>query len=245
MRTYPWTALAVGLVVLAGCDRSVPTSPSGLPAPTPPLQPGLPPATGSNFEVSGIVTDEGRAPIPGAIVTMAHYAGEQVNWPSVPTDASGSYRIGFTTIPLTNGFVARAQVVADGYEEYWRSLRAVNGATTFVEKFSLYRRTRMTAGESIVLTVPPDLGECRGWVAASCAVVRITIATAGRLTLDVVSNDGTSARPTLEICCESGDEVYGNPVVVTVAPDAESVLYIAMENGISTKRSFIVKTTLE
>jgi hypothetical protein len=176
---------------------------------------------------------------------MAHYAGEHVNWPSVPTDASGSYRIGFTTIPLTNGFVARVQVVADGYEEHWRSLRAVNGATTWVENFSLYRRTRMTAGESIVLTVPPDLGECRGWVAASCAVVRIATATAGRLTLDVVSNDGASERPTLEICCESGDEVYGNPVVVTVAAGAESVLFIAVGNGLSPRRSFIVKTTLE
>jgi hypothetical protein len=176
---------------------------------------------------------------------MAHYAGEQVNWPSVPTDASGSYRTGFTTIPHPNGFVARAQVVADGYEEYWRSLRAVDGATTSVENFSLNRRTSMTAGESIVLTVPPDLGECRGWVAPSCAVVRITIATAGRLTVDVISNDGASERPTLEICCESGDEVYGNPVVVTVAAGTEPVVFIAVGNDLSASRSFIVKTALE
>jgi hypothetical protein len=233
------------MVVLAGCDRSMPTRPSGPAAPTTAPQPGPPPATRRSFEVSGIVTDEGRKPIPAAVVTMAHYAGEQVNWPSVPTDASGSYRTGFTTIPLANGFVARAQVVADGYEDYWRSLRAVDGATTSVETFGLNRRTRMTAGESIVLAVPPDLGECRGWVAASCAVVRITTATAGRLTLDVVSNDGASERPTLEICCESGDEVYGNPVVVTVAAGAESVLFIAVGNGLSTGRSLIVTTTLE
>ena len=112
---------------------------------------------GRAFNVAGVVTDERGAPMSGAVVTMAHWVGGHVAFPSVSTDATGGYAISFTANPLGNGFVARAQVVAEGYEEYWRSLMGTGG-TTFTETFRLQRVTRMTAGDSITLSVPPDIG---------------------------------------------------------------------------------------
>lgn len=233
----------MALLVAAACNGSTPTRPNPLTQPSPPAPAGPRPTNTVDVEVTGIVTDERGAPLPGAAVTMAHYVGELVHWPSVQTDASGSYRIGFTGTPLGNGFVARAQVVADGYEEYWRSLK--HGEAANAQNFRLYRLTRIVAGESTLLTVQPDLGECRSWMALACGVVRITIPKPGRLTVEVVSNESSTEKPLLEICCESGNEVHGNPVSVNVTPGSEFVLLVGLGQGVSTTRSFVVKTTLE
>ena len=179
----------------------------------------------------------------GAVVTVAHYSGgEAVHWPTVSTDASGNYRIGITASPLSNGWVARVQVAADGYEEYWRSVK-VGAGTQFLENFRLYRLTRVAAGDSTVLMVPPDLGECRGWLASVCGVVRITIPKAGRLTVEAVSDDTMTERPPLEVW--GNEEVYGNRLTVSVAPGPELELLIGLGQGVSTTRSFKVKTSFE
>ena len=80
----------------------------------------------------------------GAQVILAHWLGGKTQWPSTLTDASGSYRIRFTATPFVNGFVARAQVTADGYEEYWRNITR-SASSTFVENFRLDRVVRVTA----------------------------------------------------------------------------------------------------
>ena len=239
------TLFVIALLAAAGCDGPTPTQPGPSTQPGPAGPP--PPTNGTSFEVTGIVTDEGGAPMPGAVVTMAHYTGtdtHSLRWPTASTDASGNYRIGFTAIPLGNVFVARAQVVADGYEEYWRSIRA-DGRMTFVENVRLSRITRITAGDSTVLSVGPNVGDCRGWVAAACAVVRITVPKAGRLTIEAVSDDTMTERPPLEVCCESGNEVSGHPVTINVAPGPELTLFIGLGQGVSTTRSFRVKTSIE
>jgi len=243
------TLLLIALVAAVGCDGPTPTQPTPLiqsAAPGPSGPP--PPSPVTNYEVTGIVTDEGGAPMPGVVVTMAHYTGAEVDslrWPTVSSDASGHYRIGFTPYLLGGSFVARAQVAADGYEEYWRSLRT-DGRTTFVLNVRLSRLTRIAAGESTVLSVLPDDGDCRSYsfMSGVCGVVRITISQAGRLTVQVVSDD-TMPAPQLEICCESGNGVVGNPVTLNVTPGPELVLLIGLGQAVSRTRSFKVKTTLE
>jgi hypothetical protein len=74
--------------------------------------------------------------------------------------------------------------------------------------------------------------------------VRITIPKAGRLSIDVVSDDTLAERPPLEVCCESGGEVYGSPVTLDAAPGHELVLFVGLGRGISTTRSFRVTTSL-
>ena len=94
-----------------------------------------------------------------------------------------------------------------------------------------------------MLTVPPDLGECRSWMAAVCAVVRITIPKAGRLTVEAVSDDTMTERPPLEVW--GNEEVYGNPLTLSVVPGPELELLIGLGQGVSTTRSFKVKTSFE
>ena len=238
-------AVLTAMLVVAGCNGSDPdryTQPQRVIQPPLPQPPPQPPISTSDFEVSGVVTDQGGAPLQGAVVTMSHWVGSLVHWPSVTTDASGSYRIAFSPTLLGNGFVARAQVIADGYEEYWRSLLHADASRP--QNFRLYRLTRLVAGESTQMVVSPDLGECQSWMARVCAVARIAIPKAGRLTVEVFSNDAPAETPLLEICCESGNEVHGNPVSVPATPGPDVFLLIGLGPGISTTRSFTVKTTI-
>ena len=80
---------------------------------------------------------------------------------------------------------------------------------------------------------------------AVCAVVRIAIPASGRFTIAAVATDVTIERPPLEVCCERGSEVYGNPVTIRVEPGPELELKIGYGRGISTTQSYHLTTTLE
>ena len=227
------TMRAVALVLLifaASCHGGSPTSPSLV-------------APGELFEVAGVVTDERGTPMAGATVTMGHMSGGTHHWPSVLTDASGSYKISFTA--TAGVFVARAQVVAEGYEEYWRSITRSTGATTFIENFRLDRIIRVTAGKSIVLTVPPDVGECIGWVAQVCPIVRVTVPSQGHLTIEVDPIGQSAELPPIEVCCVDGNERYGNPITVPVSSERELEVKVGLRRGFATTLSFRVKTSFD
>ena len=245
MNTFHGKVLLVLLpIVVTACDGRGPTQPTAVTQPTPPSRP----INGQTFEVAGVVTDERGQPMAGAAVTMGLSSVGFPHWPSVLTDATGSYKISFTATPSVSGFVARAQVVAEGYEEYWRSLRST-GATTYIENFRLDRIIRVAAGDSIVLTVPPDVGECIGWVAQVCPFVRVTLPSQGRLTIEVDPIGQSAERPPVEVCCVDGNEVYGNPITVPVSADELSVneLYVkvGLRRGFATTVSFLVKTSFD
>src|SRR4029079_1451563 len=112
------SVVAVALVIVAaGCKGGGPTTPTGTPASS----------SGETFEVSGVVTNEQGVPVAGAAVTMAYWLSGRIGRPSVLTDASGGYAIKFSSNPWmsTNGRgAARAEVVADGYDWYWRTVVA-------------------------------------------------------------------------------------------------------------------------
>ena len=226
--------LALAVIVVGGCDGRGPVQPTG----------SSPAVSGESFEVTGIVTDERGAPMPGATVTMGYYQGGLLQWSAVRTDASGGYRVGFTARASGTGFVARAQVLAEGYEEYWRSLSDSN-RRTFVENFRLYRTTRIAAGDSVVLSVPPDVGECVGWVAEACPYVGVTVPTPGHLTIEVTATDPSAPAPPVEVCCVGGDERYGNPITVPVPAGIELDVKVGVQRNFTTPRSFLVTTAFE
>ena len=242
MRTRTRTVtLVMPLLMLAACDGRGPTQPI---APSLAAGPSRP-INGEAFDVAGVVTDERGMPMRGATVTMAHWLGGVVQRPSALTDASGSYKVSINANPLGSGFVAQAQVVAEGYEEYWRSLKRSTGTTSFIENFRLERITRIAAGESTVLSVPPDVGDCRGWVAEVCPTVRVTVPARGRLSIEVSPVGNSGERPPVEICCVDGNEQGGNPITVPVAPGPELEVKVGLRRGFAAPPSFLVKTSLE
>ncbi len=238
--------MAVGAMLsvalgLPGCsdDRlSLPVQPTAASPTSQPSQQQPPSAAEpERFEVSGIVTDDRGAPFAAAKVTMATTAAYP-HWPSVLTDTSGAYRIIFsanTRQRQTGRFVARAEVVASGYELYWRSLIATT-APTLHENFRLQRIQRVVAGRSGTVSFAPDIGECPGWVAQVCGTVRVTAPAQGNVTVDILAANGH--RPELEACCVSGNEVYGNPITVPADGGNELEVRIGLRSGAPNAQSF-------
>src|SRR5580765_4577490 len=119
--------LGMTLVWLTACDGRDPATPTG----------AAPPPNGEPFEVTGVVTDDQGAPVEAAVVTMRHWLGGQISAPSVLTDASGRYTIGFTSNPWVIGTsgrgAAQAEIFDLAYERYQRTVMATN--SRLVENF--------------------------------------------------------------------------------------------------------------
>ena len=216
----------------AGCQGNGPTTPTGTSRP------------GEAFEVTGVVTDDQGVPVAGAYVTMAML----VSRPSVVTDASGGYTIGFTSNPWTIGTsgtrgAARAEIVAEGYDEYWRTVVATS--SHLVENFRLHRIKRITPGDSIVLSVTSDNGDCHGWLYGPCGRVRVAAPANGNLRVEAVPTQEGATLPQLEVCCAAGNEHGGNPVTLPVTAGTEVQVEIGQPPGFTTSESIIVKTSLE
>jgi len=207
------------------------------------------PSNGEAFEVTGVVTDDQGVPVAGAEVTMSHWLGGMVHRPSVRTDGSGGYTIGFTSNPYMNGTsgsrgAARAEVVAEGYEWYWRTVVAT--IPRLVENFRLHRIKRVSAGDSIVLSVTPDNGQCIGWLYGPCGRLRVAAPADGNLTVEAIPTQLPGGFPQIQVCCLSGNEVYGNPVTLRVTAGSEMWVEVGQERaGFTTSVSFIVKTSLQ
>ena len=239
MNTFHRKALLVLLpLVLPACDGRGPTQATRPTAASQSIY-------GENFEAAGVVTDEHGRPMAGATVTMGSWLGGLLQRPSGLTDPTGHYQISFTATPQGNGFVARAQVVAEGYEEYWRSITRSTGGTKFMEDFRLDRVIHVIAGNSIVLAVPPDIGECRGWVAELCPIVRVTVPSQGHLMVAVDPIGQSAELPPVEVCCVDGNERYGNPITLPVSSEGELEVKVGLRRGLVTTLSFEVKTSFE
>jgi hypothetical protein len=226
--------LAVLAVLASGCKGGQ-TTPTPLPS------------TGQAFEVTGIVTDDQGVPLRGVAVTMRHYLGGFMRSPSVLTDASGGYTISFTASPWTdsNGSAAaRADIITEGYEWYYRTVRATS--SHLVEDFRLHRINRITAGDSIVLSVTSDNGTCIGWLYGPCARMRVAPLANGNLTIEGVPTQEGAPLPQLEVCCVSGNERGGNPVTIPVRAGTEVTVEVGQPSqSVTTSESVTVKTSFE
>jgi hypothetical protein len=234
--------IAVMVAVLAAaCQGGSPTGP----ATTSLAQTGATSPAPSNriaIEVTGRVTDAGGIPIVGAEVTMRHYFGGQTRSPSVQTDASGSYTLTFTADPLGGnaGGAARAEIRADGYDWYNRTVPAVSAG---VENFRLQRITRVTAGGSAVVSVTSENGDCLGWLYGPCGRLRIVPPAGGTLTVEAVATEEGATAPALEVCCVDGNEVYGNPVTLSATAGTELWVEVGQSRDARPSRSVLVTTS--
>ncbi len=233
----------------AACHGGGPTTPtSARPATPPPTSTGTPAASsGEPFDVTGVVTDEQGAPVAGAAVTMAHWLAGTLYRPAVLTDASGGYAFQFSSNPWMSAEgrgAARAEVIADGYDWYWRTVPAASPHV--VENVRLQRIKRIPAGGSIVLSVTAENGECLGWLYGPCGRMRVAAVTDGNLTIDANPTAASAARPQLQVCCLSGDDRYGNPVTLPVAAGVELWVEVGQTAaGVVPSQTVITTTSLQ
>ena len=237
------SVVAVVLAICAaGCTGDSPTTPTGQPRAS----------NGEAFEVTGVVTDDQGVPLTGATLTMRFQLGGLFKSQSVLTDASGGYTIAFTSNPYMTGTSGRAAATAEiltvGYDWYLRTVMATG--PRLVENFRLQRITHIRAGDSVVLSIGPDNGNCLGWLRGPCGRARATVLVNGNLTVEAVPTEVPSGLPQVQVCCVSGDEVYGHPVSLPVTAGTEIWVEVGQPAGPpgtsgSVSGSVILKTSLE
>jgi hypothetical protein len=231
----------VPLIFAAACRGGSPTTPSGSPALV---------ARGEPFEATGVVSDDAGRPLPGIAVTMRHWLGGLIQSPAALTDAAGAYRIAFTADPWneesSGRAAARAELIAEGYEWYYRTIFATG--PQLVQSFRLHPLQRITPGESVVLPMAPDDGMCvteLSWTPATvCRTVRVTAQSNGSMTVQAISQ-GNAGQPLVSVCCVSGSDRGGNPVTLPVTAATELTVEVGLLGGFTTTQSIVVKTSFE
>jgi hypothetical protein len=237
------SVVAVVLAICAaGCTGDSPTTPTGTPRAS----------NGEAFEVTGVVTDDQGVPLAGATVTMRFQLGGLFKSQSVLTDASGGYTIAFTSNPYMEGTsgraAARAEVITVDHDWYYRTVMATGAR--LVESFRLHRVMHIRAGDSVVLSIGPDNGNCLGWLRGPCGRARVTVVVNGNLTVEAVPTEVPAGVPSIEVCCVSGNEVGGNPVSLPVTAGTEIWVEVGQPagppgTGGSVSGPVMLKTSLE
>ena len=189
-------------------------------------------------------------PLANVEVVMRHYFRGRTLAPSALTNATGSYRLEFTSTPYGlgeagNSAAARAEVVAEGYEWYWRDVVAKD--SSLVENFPLTRLKRITAGDSIVLSLINGDRLCLGWLRGPCDRTRVAVPADGMLTIVATPKDASAPLPAIEACCVDGNEQGGNPVTIRVRGGVDVDVEVGQPHspGSRTSESVTIKTSFE
>lgn len=224
MRAVMFTIVLFATLECTAACKGSPTRPtSALEPPTSvSSSPTLPP-NAERFHVSGLVTNEQGSPMIGTTVTMRYWLAGQIGVSTALTDGSGTYAVTFSSNPWGNADgrgAARAEIIADGYDWYYRNVMATG--PELVENFRLHRIRRLSPGESIVVPVTRDDGDCLGWLYNPCGRARVMVPADGNLTIEAVPLEGEAALPQIEACCVDGNERDGNPVTLPVNAGSET-----------------------
>ena len=165
MRYTTAVAIAAALLVATGCGAN-PTAPPATRVPPVNLSPVAPaPVVEGPFEITGLVTDEQGAPVVGAKLSIwattraTGCAGRFLCGPMMPGGTRSRFRLIHRGVQEGS---ARAEVVAEGHDQFRRSI--YDPVRHRVENFRLRRIRRIAAGETMVLAVSVDNGDCHGWL---------------------------------------------------------------------------------
>jgi hypothetical protein len=229
------------LMLASACGGSSETT-----APTPTLTPASPtpalsPAQPATIVLTGQVTDSATsAPISGATVSINGRYG-------TTTDSLGNYSL--TGLLDYGGNHDLTYVAASNYASDYHYIRGTS------QNVRLYRITRITAGDSTVVTVTPDDTLCVNNVQDYpglgpdyvCRSVRVVAPSDGIMTLEALSTQG-GAHPPLEVetlgaatCCS---ERLGNPTSIQVTAGTVVVANVEMVLGSTTSQSFSLNTSM-
>ena len=163
------------------------------------------------------------------------------------TDSLGNYSL--TGLLDYGGNHDLTYVAASNYASDYHYIRGTS------QNVRLYRITRITAGDSTVVTVAPDDTLCVNNVQDSpglgpdyvCRSVRVVAPSDGIMTLEALSTQG-GAHPPLEVetvgaatCCS---ERLGNPTSIQVTAGTVVVANVEMVLGSTTSQSFSLNTSM-
>jgi len=223
----------------SACGGSATTAPT--PTPVPAAAPTPSPAPPATVVLTGQVTDSATsAAISGAAVSINGRYG-------TTTGSSGHYSV--TGLLDSGGNHDLTYVAASNYASDFHYIRGTS------QNVRLYRITRITAGESTVVTVAPDDTLCVNNVQDIpglgqdyvCRSVRIVAPGDGIMTLEALSTKG-GAHPPLEVetvgapnCCS---ERIGNPTSIQVTAGTIVVANVEMVPGSTTSQSFTLNTSM-
>jgi len=273
-----WSALfapAAVALILSGCGGGAGRSPVATTVATTPNPPASSSSTpvssyvASSYHVSGIVTGDDGIPIAGARLMFQYldFIGTPGTFPYkdaiVYTDANGAYIADFPAIAGTahgptgtETAFAYVDIFPGGDYDYGAHYVLAPSASNadhqvITQDLQLRRRTRITAGDSIVVTISPGDDVCENFVQDShpwpaesvCRTVHISVPKDGMLTVEALENE-SGVVPALEIewpggpspCCLVNPQSF----FVPAGTDVKAQLEMPWGTPLS---SFLLKTS--
>jgi hypothetical protein len=225
-------ALPIAVAAFACSDRpqTLPTAPSTTDSVPPPPDSPLP-----GTRIAGLVLDTWDAPVSDVTLTFDTLRGPVM----ATSDATGSFNV--TIQPSVYG--VGVVLEKPGYERAWRFISIRTGAEV-VQNLRLHPPLRVAAGDSLPLWIRPDDPSC-GWDDEFlCRTVRITAATAGRLTVEIVPD---RAEPKLALA-RSGD-LFPRPnasrLSADVTPNSETAVDVVVWWQTAVPVPFTLKTSVD
>ncbi len=213
------------------------------------------------FDLTGTVTDDTGHAVAAADVYLDFLTstepGTYYSHASAVTNDAGFYEVVFTAVTGASGGGATAlvRVTQSGFESDYRYFVPATDDTSQTLNVHLYAINRITAGDSMVVTVNPDDTICVNNVQDYpglgqdyvCRTVRIVAPSNGVIVLEArATADGS--HPPLETesvnaspCCS---EQLANPATIQVSAGTEVMANIEIPYGSRTGQSFVLATAM-
>src|SRR5262249_35725781 len=182
--------LSCAVATVSGCGggSTSPAMPTVSPTSQTPACPQSLTCSLLRFHLTGSAADGDSKPVAGATVTMRPWIfGQSSNPVSTSADGAGFYELDFDAMRDVAGGVGNAVAEQSAYEHDNRYIVATRQEA--VQNFYLCRIERISAGESLSLTVRPDDTFCGLSDEWRCRTVRITAPATGTLSVSLISND--------------------------------------------------------
>ena len=231
-------ALVIAVAAFACSDRSrtLPTAPSTTEAvPPSPVPPPPDPRLPGTTHIVGLVLDTWDAPVSGVALIFDTLRGRV----TATSDAAGSFDV--TVEPFVFGLGVGLE--KPGYERAWHFVSVRTGGEV-VKNLRLHPPLRVAAGDSLPLSIRPDDPTCGFDDEFLCRTVRITAATAGVLTAEIVPD---RAEPKLALA-RSGD-LFPRPTAsrlsLEVTPNSETRVDVVVWWETAVPVPFTLKTSLD
>ena len=214
--------------------------------------------SGMAYEVEGRVRDEDGSPLAGAEVSFTYSSplqSSRYGQVIATSDSTGLYRVEFTAVPGGYaGSVAFVSTTKAGHDADNRWFRANPQAATGTLDFHLYRIRRITAGDSVSVSIAPNASLCFDNAHDSpgvgpdllCRTIRVVAPADGVLTVEATStSNGTRPNVVVETVSPASYQLkIGNPASVLVTAGTEVMANIELAASSLDRESYLLTSTI-